>query len=249
MNKLLIFILLLSNFVAAQKPMSCDKGTQRAIQDFNNGNYILQTLGQEVDKDFDPLLVSYAKEKYNIKLTLAPCVVSPESECYEQTMRIKVLRKFGNDIEERIQSETLVVFKNSNQYATEIKPKIDNGLVFGREYKPAHFPGDSDGWRSFWCNNLKDTKNAYWTAYFSFFVEEDGSVSGLTFTKTIDPEAQTEIERLFAVMEKWTPAIVYGEKVRSKVSHSISSRKSLEMTDDAKVKNRLEFYAKKRTTP
>lgn len=249
MYKLLVFILLVSNAVWAQNQLSCKKGTQRASADFDNGKYTLQTLGQVVDPDFDPVLVAYAQEKYNIKITLASCMVSPESDCYSQTMRSKVFAKFGEDIEERIQAEALAIFKNSPKYLTEIQPKLDSGSVFGRYYKSAQFPGDSDGWRSFWCNNLKDTKHSYWTAYFSFVVEKDGSISDLTFTKKIDPEAQAEIERLFALMEKWAPATAYDEKVRSKVSHSISSKKSLEMTDDLKVKNRLEFDAKKRTAP
>ncbi|MFT3795614.1 hypothetical protein [Flavobacterium sp.] len=249
MNKLLVFILLISNVGWTQNQASCKKGAQRANEDFNNQKYTLQTLGQIVDPDFDPFLVAYAQQKYNIKMTLSSCMVSPESDCYVQTMRDKVFAKFGPGIEDRIQAEALVAFKNSDKYLTEIQPKLDSGLVFGRYYKSAQFPGDNDGWRSFWCNNIKDTKHSYWTAYFTFVVEADGSVSNLTFTKKVNPEAQAEIERLFAMMEKWTPATVYGEKIRSKVSHSISSKKSLEMTDDAKVKSRLEFDDKKRTAP
>lgn len=99
MKQLLVFLLLSTTITFAQKPKktqianqelwkkremtNCKTGTQRAQTDFSKGIYILQTLGQVVDKDFHPFFIKTAKEKYGITLTASPCVIYLEPKCYK----------------------------------------------------------------------------------------------------------------------------------------------------------------------
>lgn len=240
MDKLLKIIILLSiSFGHAQ--MSCEKGIKRATKDFKNKKYTLETLGQAVDKDFDPVLIAYAQTRFNIRITGSGCVVSPESDCYKKVMRAKVLKKFGNDIEDRIKAGALAAFKKTDKYLTEIKPKIDTGFVFNDGHTNAEYPGGETGLRAFLCNTIQETPKSYWTAYVTFIVEKDGTVSNLTFTKEPTAEAKAEVQRAFQSMEKWTPATYYGEKIRVLKSHSISSKKNMEMMDEIRQKQNAQW--------
>lgn len=91
---------------------TCEKGAKNAIKDFNNKIYLLESLGQVVNKEFDPFLIKYAKEKYNIKFCYASCVKFPYWNCYHKEMRKLVLKKFGKNTEELIKNEASSKFKN-----------------------------------------------------------------------------------------------------------------------------------------
>ncbi len=242
MHKILAVILLsATNIILGQAPMSCEKGSQHALKDFKNKKYSLQILGQEADKDFDPVLVAYAKSEFSIRVTGSGCMVTPETNCYSRTMRAKVFKKFGSDIETRIRNGALSVFKKSDKYHSEIKPMIDTGFVFYSTHTQAAYPGSEAGLRSFLCNTVRDTQKSYWTALVTFVVEKDGSVSNLEFTKELTPEAKTEVERAFRLMDKWTPATYYGEKVRSRQTYSISSKRNMEMMEDIRLKQNAKW--------
>lgn len=246
MKKLFNLLFFIGLTCAAQKDlMSCEKGSQRAMREFNKKQYSLHVFGDAVDKDFDPVFTAYAKERYKIRLLRSSDMVMPETKCYEQTMRAKMLKKFGDNIEEKMRAEALAVFKKTDKYITEIKPKIDTGFVFNPTHTQADFKGGNTALRSFLCNNIKDTQREYWTTYVTFIVEKDGSISHLEFTKEPpSTEIKSEVERLFSIMDKWTPATYYRENVRSRLSHSVSSRKNMEMMEDIRRKQDAEWKAK-----
>lgn len=94
------------------REFTCENGTKNACKDFNNKIYILQSLGQEVNTEFDPFLIKYANKKNNIIIGRVSCVYFPYWDCYHKEMRKLVLNKFGQNIEEVIKNDALSIFKN-----------------------------------------------------------------------------------------------------------------------------------------
>lgn len=243
-----LLLVLYTAFASAQTPKTKvsakeretqyrESGTKRATADFNTKIYILQTLGQQVDKDFDPFLVKTAKEKYGITVTEAPCVIIGDIKYYASAMREKVLAKFGNDIEDKIKAEALLTFKQSEQYKKNIQPKIDTGFVFTSAHSKAKFPGNETERYNFIKDNIQEIKNhSYWSENITFIVEKDGSLSNITFHREPKEEIKTEIIRIVQLMPKWTSAEFYGEKVRCKQHITIASKKEMEMMDEIRAK-------------
>lgn len=93
---------------------TCENGAKNALKDFNNKKYILELLGQEVNKEFDVFLAKFAKEKYNIIIGRVSCVTFPYWECYHKEMRKLILAKFGDDIEYKIKDEAILAFKGTD---------------------------------------------------------------------------------------------------------------------------------------
>ncbi|WP_026981189.1 energy transducer TonB [Flavobacterium suncheonense] len=214
-----------------------NSGTERAQNDFDKGIYILQTLGQKIDKDFHPFFIKTAKEKYNIKLTEAPCVIIGDQKYYAMAMREKVLQKFGDGIEAKMKAEALLEFKQSELYKTTLQPKIDTGFVFTGVHTKARFPGEETEMRKFLKNNIQEIKtHSYWSEIVSFIIEKDGSISNISFHKEPKEEIKNEIIRIVQLMPKWIPAEYYEEKVRSKQSIGISSKKEMVMMEDIRRK-------------
>ena len=50
-----------------------------------------------------------------------------------------------------------------------------------------------------------------------FYVEKDGSISGLQVTQSLSPECDREALRVLAMMPKWTPGIQHDQPCRTKV--------------------------------
>jgi len=228
-----------SNSIFGNNAENCDKGNKKAISDFQNNIYILQTLGQAVNKEFDPFFIKYTKEKYNISITSAPCVIFTESNCYTKTMRARVLAKFGNDIEVKMKDEAIAAFKKTNEYISTIKPKIDTGFVFRGAHTNAEFTENYSSIKDFFFKNISNTEISYWTIYFSIIIEKDGTVSNLEFSKEPKPEIKKEVERLVNLMPKWIPATYYKENVRIEKKLSLSSKKEMEMMAEIRRKRKL----------
>jgi len=51
-----------------------------------------------------------------------------------------------------------------------------------------------------------------------FYVEKDGSISGLQVTQSLSPECDREALRVLAMMPKWKPGIQHDQPCRTKVS-------------------------------
>ena len=227
---------LLTLIAFGQHNDACKKGTCKALKDFSGQKYVLQTLGQEVDKDFDPFFISYAKMKYNITITGTDCIVWPDRVCYDKTMRKKVLEKFGSDIEEKIKDGALKKFRQSRKYILQIKPKIDTGFVFTSAQKNPAYPGGELALRGFLRTNINELSRNYWSVIVGFIVEKDGSISNVSIHGKDNTEITSEINRLLTLMPKWIPARYYDEAVRFRMSISISSKKEMELIDEDRAK-------------
>ena len=220
---------------------NCDEGTNDAITHFNSNKYTLTTLGQVYFPEFQDFQIKVAKEKYGITLTHSDCVLFPYNSCYKKTMRELVLKKFGNNIEEKIYREALVNLKKSKKYTEEIKPKIDTGYIFNPAHINAEFPKENGSLQYFLFNNTQELKKMkYWSALVDVIIEKDGSITFLKFNKKLDQEVEGEINRLLLIMPKWKPATYYEEKVRSKKTISFSCLYELEL----KNRIRKEKYKK-----
>lgn len=232
----------IKSFSRSQKEIQnfkhCEMGTNEALTDFAQGNYVLQTLGQNVDTDLHPFFIKVAKEKYNIRLTNADCTVSPHQNCYNKTMRKKVLTKFGYTIEEKIKAEALLEYKNSEYYKNVIKPKIDSGFTYINGHSNPLFPGGETAMRAFIKETIRETKNkAIWHSIVKVTIEKDGAISNISFYKNPEEEIKNEILRLINIMPHWYPATYQNKKVRQKVTIPFFSKKSIEMMEKNNFKN------------
>lgn len=250
MNLYTLLLLFFASSVSAQQIKSatrvqkeikdrkyCEMGTNNALADFVNGNYVLQALGQTVDTDFQPFFIKVAKEKYNIKLTNADCVLSPEQSCYNRTMREKVLSEFGNDIEKKIKTEALLQYHNSDIYKNVIKPKIDSGFTYANGRSNPLFPGGGSAMRTFIKANIRDTQKEIWHSVVTATIEKDGTLSNISFRKRPEDEIKNEILRLIGLMPLWHPATYQSKKVSQKVIIPFFSRKSIDMNDKNRNQN------------
>ena len=89
------------------KEMTCETGTEQAIQDANNGIYKSITYGLvgSIDWDFDKFYWAYTKDKYNVILGTGGCVVTPEIMCYTRKMKEIILQEIGDDFFEKSKKE------------------------------------------------------------------------------------------------------------------------------------------------
>jgi len=239
MKRLNYFILLLisvQHLSAQNNASSCADGTKKALQDFKNGAYVLEALGQIVDEEFYPFYIDFANKKYKIKLTYYDCTRFPYNDCYHKQMRESIFKKFGDNLEAKMKEETIAEFKKTNQYLTQIQPKIDTGFIFTNSHTPAKFSEDEMALKTFLRENIQQTQVSYWSQNVSFIVEKDGSITDITFHKAPKEEVKNEVLRLMNLMPKWIPATYYGENVRSKKSISIASKKEIEMMDRIRKK-------------
>lgn len=237
MKRYYCFILLLicvQHLSAQNIASNCADGTKKALQDFKNGEYVLEALGQIVDEEFYPFYIDFVNKKYKIKLVYYDCVRFPCNDCYHKKMRENLFKKFGDNIVTKMKEEAIAEFKKTKQYLNEIQPKIDTGFIFSNSHTPAKFSEDEMALKTFLRENIKDTKISYWSQTISFIVEKDGSMTDITFHKTPTEEVKNEVLRLVNLMPKWIPATYYGEKVRSKKSFSIGSKKQIEMMENSR---------------
>lgn len=220
------------------KIMDCNTGTTKALTDFNNGIYQLGTLGQKVDEDFHPFFIKTAKERYNIQLTHSDCVVFPQQKCYNTTMREKVLAKFGNDIEDKIKTEALLEYKNSELYKNIIKPKIDSGFTYANGRSYPLFPGGETAMRAFIKDTIRETKSkAIWRSIVTVIIEKDGTISNISFYKEPEEEIKNEILRIIKLMPPWFPATHHNKKISQKVTIPFFSKKSIAMREKKSAQN------------
>lgn len=239
MKRLNYFILLLisvQHLSAQYNTSSCADGTKKALHDFKNGEYILEALGQIVDEEFYPFYIDFANQKYKIKLKYYDCTRFPYNDCYHKQMRESLFKKFGDSLETKMKQEAIAAFKKTDQYLTQIQPKIDTGFIFTNSHTPAKFSEDEMALKTFLRENIQQTQVSYWSQNVSFIVEKDGSITNITFHKAPKEEVKNEVLRLMSLMPKWIPATYYGENVRSKKSISIASKKEIEMMDGIRKK-------------
>ncbi|WP_300565108.1 hypothetical protein [Flavobacterium sp.] len=95
---------------------TCKKGIEIAKKDFENGVYnaysygFMATITPKSEIGFDDFYKDYLRKKYSINLEHKGCVVTDYSDCYSDTMKKLIFKKFGTDIFERSRREAKKVF-------------------------------------------------------------------------------------------------------------------------------------------
>ena len=100
------------------------------------------------------------------------------------------------------------------------KPVEDNKVFDVVEQKPM-FPGGDAALMQWLSGNIKcpviaAENGVQGRVVCQFVVEKDGSVSGVTVVKSIDPSLDKEAVRVIKSMPKWTPGKQNGQNVRVK---------------------------------
>ena len=100
------------------------------------------------------------------------------------------------------------------------KPVEDNKVFDVVEQKPM-FPGGDAALMQWLSSNIKypviaAENGVQGRVVCQFVVEKDGSVSGVTVVKSIDPSLDKEAVRVIKSMPKWTPGKQNGQNVRVK---------------------------------
>ena len=81
---------------------NCKSGTERALNDAENGTYKYISYGARFITDdeekFNEFYQKHMKTKYGILISNAGCVVSEDSKCYKKKIKELIFAEFGNDI-------------------------------------------------------------------------------------------------------------------------------------------------------
>ena len=120
-HSIITFVFLFSTFSFAIekkvvfKSMTCETGTEQAIQDTNNGvyKYITYGLVASTDWDFDKFYWAYVKDEYNVIFGTGGCVVTPEIVCYTRKMKEIILQDFGDNFFEKSKKEARNLYSKS----------------------------------------------------------------------------------------------------------------------------------------
>jgi hypothetical protein len=82
---------------------SCESGTNRAIEDAENGIYnyyknVSTGVKTKEEWKFSEFYQKYLKSDYGILVKDRGCVVTSQSECYSKKMNELIEKKYGEDI-------------------------------------------------------------------------------------------------------------------------------------------------------
>ena len=100
---------------------------------------------------------------------------------------------------------------------------LKNARSNAQTYHNPEYPGGMQAVMAFLASNVKYPEKAknsgkQGNVIVAFVVEEDGSVSNVETLGSIDSQLDQEAKRVIASMPKWTPAMLNGKAVRSKMS-------------------------------
>jgi len=121
----------------------------------------------------------------------------------------------------------LVVLPSEVMYAQKVQPRQRTAVtqksakVYDVVEEPPSFPGGAGAMLSWLQNNVKYPTEAVKNkiqgrVVVQFIVEKDGSVSGVTVVRSVDPLLDREAARVVGSMPKWTPGKQKGQPVRVK---------------------------------
>ncbi|WP_179350079.1 energy transducer TonB [Winogradskyella pacifica] len=197
---------------------TCEYGTERAKKDANNGIYKSLSYGLIVrfDWEFHKFYAEHIKSKYGITVGDGGCLVSSESECYSTTMKELIYKKFGNNIFDKAKQESIELYKSTEKYKNEIKPKIDSDFVFTSTQENAQFSGGRDSLNTYFKDKIKNMKDFKGTVRASFIIEKNGEITNVEILQSLNEKANNEVIRIIKEMPNWKPAIHFGEAVRVK---------------------------------
>ena len=100
---------------------------------------------------------------------------------------------------------------------------LKNAWSNAQTYRNPEYPGGMQAVMAFVASNVKYPERAknsgiQGNVIVAFVVEEDGSISNVETLSSVDSQLDNEAKRVIASMPKWTPAMLNGKAVRSKMS-------------------------------
>ena len=209
---IVIFIFSLNGFSQVDS-LECNKGIQKAIEDSENGIYnsFIYGLPMYSDWDFRGFYENYIFNTYGIKRTTGGCVLTEYNQCYSKKMDKIIFETFGDTIFSKAYSEA------ERLYPISIQTKIDTGFVFYTVDTYPEFIGGRDSLSNFINKNIRIQNDTIGTIYCSFIVSKTGSLSEFKIARGLGEELDREVIRLLKTMPNWSPGILNGQKVRTKV--------------------------------
>ncbi|WP_204346384.1 hypothetical protein [Psychroserpens algicola] len=106
--------------------INCETGTQKAIEDFNDGRYQVYTFGMMMsstnDNDFNQFYSAYLTENYNISLIHKGDIVMPDDKCYSDKMKQLLSVKYGKSMLDEVKDDALIAYEKVQQ--------VKNGVCF-----------------------------------------------------------------------------------------------------------------------
>ena len=195
----------------------CDKAQIRAIWDAKSGNYVSMSYGlmnlSPEDWYYYKFKSDYARQNYNVFIGNGGCVVTQEAMCYSGKMHELIYRDFGDSIFLRIDKEAKLAYKERLQNLSDTAYVFEWTIV---DEVPSFIP-DMDSFSSYIKRNVVLNNKINHTVFLSFIVEKDGSITDIEIIKGGDKEADLEIIKVLKAMPNWSPGILNGQKVRTKV--------------------------------
>ena len=96
--------------------------------------------------------------------------------------------------------------------------KVDENQIFEVVEVQPEFPGGMDALMQYLQKNIRypsraQENNIQGRAVLKFVVGKDGSVSGVTVVKSLDPDCDKEAVRVISSMPKWKPGKQSGKPV------------------------------------
>ena len=236
---LLILSIFLSLTINAQEAtlvkttFTCENGTDKAIEDFNNGIYKVYSFGLLAnieDYGFNDYYEDYVFKKYGVLFSHRGCVVMSNDECYSNKMEELLYQKYGKDMFDIARKEAGLAFKQTLKFE-KIKEKMDANDVFYFVHQPAKFKNGNSDLKDFILKTFgevdsvnHDTNIRVW-----FIVEKDGSISNVELSsygedKPYQGQDADAIREKLQQMPKWQPGTHFSETVRTRESISIPKK-------------------------
>lgn len=205
---------------------SCEEGADEAVKDAVLGKYELISYGliYRIEADgFNQFHRGYLAENYNIILSLGGCIVTEGGNCYREKIEALIYEKYGDDIFEVAKLEAIEEFRNTKEFAKDIKPQIDSGKVYWKSmlHEEPKFTVENEEvdflkYLGF-VNFKEDYYNAKNYCKISFIVEKDGKMSDIQLENAETEESIINNDLMDKLNEvsSWKPGVYLGEIVRS----------------------------------
>lgn len=172
----------------------------------------------------------YAPARFNGFLIIS----RPMQEAFKQEQEAEQDKENDTNVAEKVKSSltfTLPVTDDeSAQPATELSSSVakDDNIYDKVELMPL-FPGGDQALFSYLAANLRypavaEENGVQGRVILSFIVETDGSLSGITVIKSVDPSLDKEAVRLVRNMPQWMPGKQNGKTVRVKYTIPVTFR-------------------------
>jgi hypothetical protein len=186
----------------------------------NNGNHAaiskIEVVDSLVKNNSDTLTTLDSIELATI--TSAPQILT--GAVLTSPTKNKIKRKQNNILQNSEIGITRESHNDDGSYTTGIvEEKIDTNIVIGVIELMPEFIGGEDSLYSFIESNLTTPKNLIQEnikgkIVIRFFVEIDGSITGVELLKGIGNDWDKEAIRLVKSMPKWNPGSIYGKPTR-----------------------------------